>query len=53
MFHCRVKYTGLLGLGCVGLLTICDLWQLVADPTLDMVRCCWKTACAKIDKVPK
>jgi len=40
-----VKYTGLLGLGCVGLLTICDLWQLVADPTLDMVRCCWKQYC--------
>lgn len=34
---CRVKYTGLLGLGCIGLLTICDLWQLIADPTLDLV----------------
>ena len=34
----RVKYTGLLGLGCVGLLTICDLWQLIADTTIDLVR---------------
>ena len=34
---CRVKYTGLLGLGCVGLLTICDLWQLIADTTIDLV----------------
>ena len=33
----RVKYTGLLGLGCVGLLTLCDLWQLIADTTIDLV----------------
>ena len=35
---CSVKYTGLLGLGCVGLLTMCDLWQLIADTTIDLVR---------------
>jgi dolichyl-phosphate-mannose-protein mannosyltransferase len=32
-----VKYTGLLGLGCVGLLTLCDLWQLIADTTIDLL----------------
>ncbi|XP_064395458.1 protein O-mannosyl-transferase 1-like isoform X2 [Halichondria panicea] len=31
-----VKYSGLLGLGCVGLLTLCDLWQLLADKAIDV-----------------
>ncbi len=34
---CSVKYSGLLGLACVGLLTVCDLWQLLADKAIDMV----------------
>lgn len=33
----RVKYTGVLGLACVGLLTVCDLWQLVGDHALNLV----------------
>ena len=33
----RVKYTGLLALGCVGLLALCDLWQIVADLAVDKV----------------
>ena len=33
----RVKYTGVLGLACIGLLTICDLWQLVGDHALNLV----------------
>lgn len=32
-----VKYTGLLGLGCVGLLTLCDLWQLIGDPAINLL----------------
>ncbi len=39
-FHvpCSVKYSGFLGLACVGLLTVCDLWQLLADKAIDVVR---------------
>ena len=35
-----VKYTGLLALGCVGLLALCDLWQIVADLAVDKVSVC-------------
>lgn len=30
-----VKYTGLVGLGCVGLLALCDIWQIVGDLAVD------------------
>ena len=36
----RVKYTGLLCLGCVGLLALCDLWQIVGDLATDKVSDC-------------
>lgn len=40
--HCKctinsVKYTGLIAVGCVGLLGLCDLWQIVGDLAVDKV----------------
>lgn len=32
-----VKYTGLIAVGCVGLLGLCDLWQIVGDLAVDKV----------------
>ena len=33
----RVKYTGLLALGCVGLIALVDIWQIVGDLAVDKV----------------
>lgn len=33
----RVKYTGLLGMALIGLLTIADLWQLLGTKFLPLV----------------
>jgi dolichyl-phosphate-mannose--protein O-mannosyl transferase len=37
IINASVKYTGLFALGCVGLLALCDIWQIVGDLAVDKV----------------
>ena len=33
----RVKYTGLFAIGCIGLIALADIWQIVGDLAVDKV----------------